>query len=75
MGDCKEITINGTLSDGLTLDNAKLWVFIIGFDHDIDTELNGGHTITFNGFKTSVNDSDTYALCDSGYMNYKTSGT
>ena len=75
IGDCKEITINGQLSKGLTLNNAQLWVFIIGFDHDISIELNGGHTITFNGFKTSINDSDTYALCDSGYINEKTSGT
>lgn len=74
VGDCKSVVMNGMLSDGLTLSNKTLWVFIIGFDHDISTELPGGHTITFNGFKTSENDSNTYALVDSGYGNGKTSG-
>ena len=34
VGDCKEITMNGKVSDGLTLTNYTAWVFIIGFNHN-----------------------------------------
>ena len=47
VGDCKQITMNGKVSDGLTLTNYTAWVFIIGFNHNTEREGNG---ITFQGF-------------------------
>ena len=32
VGDCKEVTMNGKVSNGLTLTNYSAWVFIIGFE-------------------------------------------
>lgn len=50
VGDCKEVTMNGKVSDGLTLTNYTAWVFIIGFNHNAEREGNG---IAFQGFKTA----------------------
>ena len=50
IGDCKQITMNGKVSDGLTLTNYSAWVFIIGFNHNAEREGNG---ITFQGFKAT----------------------
>ena len=50
VGDTKQITINGKLSDGLTLNNYSTWVYIIGFDHNKDVEGTG---IAFCGFKSA----------------------
>ena len=41
VGDCKEVTMNGKVSDGLTLTNYTTWVFIIGFNHNAEREGNG----------------------------------
>ena len=41
VGDCKQITMNGKVSDGLTLTNYSAWVFIIGFNHNAEKEGNG----------------------------------
>ena len=41
VGDTKQITINGKLSDGLTLSNYQTWVYIIGFDHNSAKEGKG----------------------------------
>lgn len=71
VGDTKQITINGKLSDGLTLNNYSIWVYIIGFDHNKDVEGTG---IAFGGFKTATSGGVDVALCDSAYQNYKTSG-
>ena len=71
VGDTKQITINGKLSDGLTLSNYQTWVYIIGFDHNKDVEGTG---ITFQGFKTAQTGGIDVALCDSGYNLQKTSG-
>ena len=71
VGDTKEITINGKLSDGLTLNNYSTWVYIIGFDHNSEKEGTG---IAFQGFKTEQTGGVDVALCDSGYGNVKTSG-
>lgn len=71
VGDTKEITINGKLSDGLTLSNYQTWVYIIGFDHNKDVEGTG---IAFGGFKTAQTSGIDVALCDSGYNTNKTSG-
>ena len=71
IGDCKQITMNGKVSDGLTLTNYTAWVFIIGFNHNSEREGNG---ITFQGFKATKNGTPV-CLTDSGYSNSKTSGT
>ena len=71
VGDTKEITINGKLSDGLTLSNHQTWVYIIGFDHNSSVE---GIGIAFQGFKTAQTGGTDVALCDSGYGTDKTSG-
>ena len=71
VGDTKEITINGKLSDGLTLSNYQTWVYIIGFNHNSSVEGTG---IAFGGFKTAQTSGTDVALCDSGYNSNKTSG-
>ena len=71
VGDCKEVTLNGKVSDGLTLSGYSAWVYIIGFDHNSDREGTG---ITFKGFKATKNGTPV-CLVDSGYSSNKTSGT
>ena len=71
VGDCKQITMNGKVSDGLTLTNYSAWVYIIGFNHNAEREGNG---ITFQGFKETKNGTPV-CLVDSGYHTNKTSGT
>lgn len=71
VGDCKEIIMNGKVSDGLTLTNYTTWVFIIGFNHNSEREGNG---IAFQGFKATKNGTPV-CLTDSGYNNKKTGGT
>ena len=71
VGDCKEITMAGKVSDGLTLTNYSAWVYIIGFNHNSEKEGNG---ITFQGFK-ATDKGTPVCLTDSGYDNSKTSGT
>lgn len=70
VGDCKEVTMNGKVSDGLTLTNYSAWVFIIGFNHNAEREGNG---IAFQGFKATKNGTPV-CLIDSGYNDYKSSG-
>ena len=71
VGDCKEVTLNGKVSDGLTLTNYTAWVYIIGFNHNAEKEGNG---IAFQGFKATKNGTPV-CLTDSGYNSRKTSGT
>ena len=71
VGDTKQITINGKLSDGLTLSNYNTWVYIIGFNHNSSVEGTG---IAFGGFKTAASGGTDVALCDSGYSTDKSSG-
>ena len=71
VGDTKQITMNGKVSDGLTLSNYQTWVYIIGFDHNSSVEGNG---IAFGGFKTAQTSGIDVALCDSGYNTNNTSG-
>lgn len=71
IGDCKEVTMNGKVSDGLTLTNYSAWVFIIGFNHNAEREGNG---IAFQGFKATKNGTPV-CLTDSGYNSKYTSGT
>ena len=70
VGDCKEVTMNGKVSDGLTLSNYSAWVFIIGFNHNAEREGNG---IAFQGFKATKNGTPV-CLTDSDYNNQKSSG-
>ena len=72
VGDCKQITMNGKVSDGLTLTNYTAWVYIIGFNHNAEKEGNG---ITFQGFKTAQTGGTDICLSDSGYNALKSSGT
>lgn len=71
VGDCKQITMNGKVSDGLTLTNYTAWVYIIGFNHNAEREGNG---IAFQGFKVTKNGTPV-CLVDSGFNSNKTSGT
>ena len=71
VGDTKQITMNGKVSDGLTLSNYSTYVYIIGFNHNSSVEGTG---IAFGGFKTAQTSGIDVALCDSGYGNSKTSG-
>ena len=71
VGDCKQITMNGKVSDGLTLTNYSAWVYIIGFNHNAEREGNG---IAFQGFKATKNGTPV-CLTDSGYSSNRTSGT
>lgn len=71
VGDCKEVTMNGKVSDGLTLTNYSAWVFIIGFNHNAEREGNG---IAFQGFKATKNGTPV-CLTDSGYNSGYANGT
>lgn len=71
VGDTKQITINGKVSDGLTLSNYSTYVYIIGFDHNSAVEGTG---IAFGGFKTAQASGTDICLCDSGYGINKSSG-
>ena len=72
VGDCKEVTMNGKVSDGLTLTNYTTWVFIIGFNHNAEREGNG---IAFQGFKTAQTNGKDMCLIDSFYNNSVPSGS
>lgn len=71
VGDCKEVTMNGKVSDGLTLSNYSAWVYIIGFNHNAEREGNG---IAFQGFKATKNGTPV-CLTDSSYNSDKTGET
>ena len=71
IGDCKQITMNGKVSDGLTLTNYSAWVYIIGFNHNSGREGNG---IAFQGFKATKNGTPV-CLVDSGHLKEQKSGT
>ena len=71
VGDTKQITMNGKVSDGLTLNNYSTWVYIIGFNHNSSVEGTG---IAFGGFKTAASGGVDVALCDSAYPDSRTSG-
>ena len=62
VGDCKEITINGTV--GTLAVNGTYCVYIIGFNHNSSKEGNG---ITFGTFKTSLSGGVDVCLVDSRY--------
>lgn len=78
IGDCKQITINGTFGD-TTFNNYSTWVYILGFNHNSDVEGTG---IAFQGFKTAQIGGVDICLVDTHYglqslagFNLNTSGT
>lgn len=69
VGDTKEITINGKLSDALTLSDYSTYVYIVGFDHNASVEGTG---IAFQGFKTAQTGGINISLCDGYYGTWDT---
>ena len=64
VGDCKEITLNGTVG-ALTLSNYTTYAFIIGFNHN--SSLEGTNRIHFQLGKTALLGGTDVALCDYEY--------
>ena len=64
IGDCKEVTLNGTVGD-LMLSNVTTYVFIIGFNHNSSVE--GTNRIHFQLGKTALSGGTDVALCDIYY--------
>lgn len=71
VGDTKKITMNGKVSDGLTLTNFETYVYILGFNHNEALEGSG---IVFGGFKTAQTGGNDIALIDAGTGLSSTSG-
>ena len=71
VGDRKEVTLNGTVGH-LSLSNATIYAFIIGFNHNASVE--GTNRIHFQLGKTALSGGTDVALCDSSY-NSKVSTT
>lgn len=71
VGDCKEITLNGTVGM-LSLSNQKECVYILGFDHNSSVEGSG---ISFGCFKTALTGGVDVGLCDSMYNTNHSDGT
>lgn len=65
IGDCKEVTLNGTVG-ALTLSNFTTYAFIIGFNHNASVE--GANRIHFQLAKTALSGGMDVALCDSSYL-------
>lgn len=66
VGDCKEITLDGTVG-ALTLSNYTCCVFIIGFDHN--AALEGEGRIHFQLAKTALSGGTDICLTDGQYFN------
>ena len=64
VGDCKEVTLNGTVG-ALTLSNYSTYAFIIGFDHN--AELEGNHRIHFQLAKTALSGGTDICFTDGSY--------
>ena len=62
VGATKKITMNGKVSDGLTLTNFETYVYILGFNHNEALEGSG---IVFGGFKTAQTGGIDICLIDS----------
>ena len=70
VGDCKGITINGTV--GTLAVNTTLYSYILGFNHNSAKE---GAGIQFGTFKSALNNGVDVCLIDGSYNGYKTDGT
>lgn len=68
VGDCKAVTINGTV--GVDNFNITLYVYILGFNHNGAT-----NTIDFGTWKTASSGGKDVALIDSHYSSSKTDGS
>ena len=65
IGDCKAITLNGSICGGLTLFNYEAYVYIIGFNHNGAT-----NTIDFGTFKTALfRGTDICLIYNYGFLN------
>ena len=64
VGDRKEVTLNGTVGH-LSLSNATIYAFIIGFNHNASVE--GANRIHFQLAKTALSGGKDVCLCDSSY--------
>ncbi|MCM1223111.1 MAG: hypothetical protein NC548_52535, partial [Lachnospiraceae bacterium] len=71
VGATKEIAVKGTVGT-LSIDQ-KLWVFILGFNHNATYE--GSNKIHFQGFKTAQSGGTDVGLVDSKYNSSYTDGT
>ena len=71
VGDRKAVTLNGTVGY-LSLSNATIYAFIIGFNHNASVE--GTNRIHFQLGKTALSGGTDVALCD-GHYNSKVSTT
>jgi hypothetical protein len=65
IGDCKEVTLNGTVGH-LTLSNYTTYAFIIGFNHNASVE--GSNRIHFQLAKTALSGGTDVCFCDSSYL-------
>ena len=70
VGDCKGITINGTIGT-VAFSNYTCYAFIIGFDHN--AEIEGSNRIHFQMAKTAAIDGVDICFCDSAYNTVVTS--
>lgn len=64
IGDCKEVTLNGTVGH-LTLSNYTTYAFIIGFNHNASVE--GANRIHFQLAKTALSGGTDVCFCDDQY--------
>ena len=64
VGDCKEVTLNGTVGH-LTLSNYTTYAFIIGFNHN--ASLEGANRIHFQLAKTELSGGTDVCFCDNQY--------
>lgn len=69
IGDCKTVTLNGTIGKN-SYDNRDICSFIVGFDHNVDVETNGEHSILFSCGKTDLINGKDVALVDTFYNSY-----
>lgn len=70
IGDCKEITLNGTVGI-LTLNNYTCYAYIIGFDHNASRE--GSNRIHFLLAKTALSGGTDICFTDGSYNSSGTS--
>lgn len=64
VGDCKEVTLNGTVG-ALSLSNVTTYAFIIGFNHNASVE--SANRIHFQLAKTALSGGTDVCFCDSQY--------
>lgn len=64
VGDCKEVTLNGTVGI-LSLSNFKTYAFIIGIDHN--SAIEGNNLIHFQLAKTALSGGTDICFTDSSY--------